>query len=210
MQETGLIPVFNHEDIAVAKSVLDASYAAGVRVFEFTNRDKNALEVFTELVVYAQAYPDLVLGIGTIFSREDAKKFFDAGARFIVSPALIPEVAHFCNGQGLTWIPGCGSVTEIYNALQLDAKVIKVFPGNVLGPAFVKSVRAVFPTILIMPTGGVTPTADNISSWFTAGANFVGMGSQLYEKSLIAHSAFDQLSENIKNVFSIIEEVKDK
>ena len=210
MQETGLIPVFNHRDIAVAKSVLDASYTAGIRVFEFTNRDENALEVFKELVVYVEAYPDLILGIGTIFSSEDAKTFYDAGAKFIVSPALIPEVAHFCNAQGLTWIPGCGSVTEIYNAVQLGAKVIKIFPGNVLGPPFVKSVRAVFPTILIMPTGGVTPTADNLNSWFAAGANFVGMGSQLYGKDLIAHKAFDQLTGNIKNALSIIESVTDK
>ena len=209
MRSTGLVPVFNHRDIAVAKNVLDASYAAGIRVFEFTNRDSNASEVFAALHAHAQRYPELMLGIGTIFSKEDAKTFHELGARFVVSPALIPEVGDYCKSLDLPWIPGCGTVTEIFNALQLGATVIKVFPGNVLGPAFVTTVRAVFPDILIMPTGGVAPTTSNLEAWFGAGVNFVGMGSQLYKKELIASGDFEQLEENIGRALAIIDKIRE-
>ena len=207
MQDTGLVPVFNHHDTEVAKKVLDASYRAGIRVFEFTNRGENAAVVFAELVRHCGQYPDLILGIGTIFSKEQAAQFCDAGAQFVVSPAFIPEVAQFANEQNLIWIPGCGTVTEIYNALQLGAQIVKVFPGNVLGPGFVKSVRAVLPNVLIMPTGGVTPTTESLSSWFGAGVDFVGMGSQLYKKELLEKEAYDALEKNIKEALSIIKDI---
>lgn len=208
MQETGLIPVFNHADIEVSKQVLDACYSAGVRVFEFTNRGENALQVFKKLAKHAHQYSDLHLGIGTIFNATDAQGFLNAGAQFLVSPALVPEVAHFANKQELLWVPGCGTVTEIYQAVQLGAKVIKAFPGNVLGPGFVKSVKAVYPKLPIMPTGGVKPTTENLGSWFDAGVFCVGMGSQLFQKELIALGEFDALSENVSDALQIIKRLK--
>ncbi len=208
MQETGLIPVFNHADIEVSKQVLDACYAAGIRVFEFTNRGENALAVFERLAEHAGQYTDLYLGIGTIFNATDAQGFLSVGAQFIVSPALVPEVAHFANKQELLWVPGCGTVTEIYQAVQLGAKVIKAFPGNVLGPGFIKSVKAVYPKLPIMPTGGVKPTEDNLGSWFSAGVFCVGMGSQLFKKEIIASGEFDTLSHAVSDALQIIKRLK--
>ena len=208
MGVVGLIPVYNDSNIDTAKNVLEASYRAGVRVFEFTNRGENALEVFVELAKSVKYYPDLNLGIGTIFSAMDAGAFIDAGADFIVSPALIPEVAHFCNSKAKLWIPGCGTVTEIYQALQLGAQVIKAFPGNVLGTGFVKSVKAVYPHVPIMPTGGVRPTEENLSNWIHVGAHCVGMGSQLFEKQLISDGRFDLLTEKVRQVISTIEGIR--
>ena len=208
MHETGLIPVFNHTDSNVAKKVLDACYEGGVRVFEFTNRGENALAVFGKLVTHAQQYSDLYLGIGTLFTKEDASYFLDEGAHFLVSPALIPEIAHFSNQKEVLWVPGCGTVTEMYQALQLGAKLLKTFPGNVLGPGFVKAVKAVYPKVPIMPTGGVKPTEENLSAWYNAGVHCVGMGSQLFKKEDIESGRFEDLTESVSNTIQTIKKIK--
>nr|WP_299343167.1 bifunctional 4-hydroxy-2-oxoglutarate aldolase/2-dehydro-3-deoxy-phosphogluconate aldolase [Allomuricauda sp.] len=208
MHETGLIPVFNHIDSNVAKKVLDACYEGGVRVFEFTNRGENALAVFGELVMHAQQYSDLYLGIGTLFTKEDASHFLDEGAHFLVSPALIPEIAHFANQKEVLWVPGCATVTEMYQALQLGAKLLKAFPGNVLGPGFIKSVKAVYPKVPIMPTGGVKPTEENLSAWYNAGVHCVGMGSQLFKKDVIESGRFNDLTESVSNTIQTIKKLR--
>ncbi len=208
MENTGLIPVFNHQDISIAKEILDASYKAGVRVFEFTNRDEKALAVFTELYKYASKYDDLILGIGTIFTKTQAKQFLDAGADFIVSPALITEIADFCNEKKILWIPGCATITEVYTAHQLGAQLIKAFPGNVLGPDFIKAVKTVLPQVKIMPTGGVEPTLENLKLWFNSGVSCVGMGSQLFNKGDIKSKNFLKLTEDIKEALQHVQKVK--
>lgn len=210
MEDTGLIPVFNHSDKEIAKEVLGASYRAGVKVFEFTNRGANALEVFQELSVYAQQYEDLMLGIGTIFTDEDARKFLDAGADFIVSPAFIPTIGVYCNSRQVLWIPGCGTVTEIFNARELGAQIIKAFPGNVLGPGFISSVKAVFPQLPMMPTGGVAPDEKNLSEWFAAGVTCVGMGSQLFKKEWIRDKDYTTLEKEIRNALALVQTIKNK
>lgn len=208
MGETGLIPVFNHDDIEVAKKVLDASYRGGVRVFEFTHRGTNTLQVFSELAIEAKSYPGLCLGIGTIFNASDARVFLKAGADFVVSPAFVPEVADFCKAKSVLWIPGCATVTEIYRALEHGAQLIKAFPGNVLGPGFVKSVKAVYPKVPIMPTGGVKPTPDNLSAWFGAGVHCVGMGSQLFDNKEINDGGFDALADKIAMTLALIQKLR--
>ncbi|WP_215225731.1 bifunctional 4-hydroxy-2-oxoglutarate aldolase/2-dehydro-3-deoxy-phosphogluconate aldolase [Echinicola shivajiensis] len=208
MEETGMIPVFNHSDTEVAKEVMDASYRAGIRVFEFTNRGNNSLEVFKDLKTHADQYEGMILGIGTIFTPTEVEEFLEAGADFIVSPALIPSVAVVCNRQDILWIPGCGTVTEIFNAKEMGAQVFKAFPGNVLGPSFVSAVKAVLPEIKIMPTGGVEPTEDNLGKWFKAGVTCVGMGSQLFKKEWIQDKKYDALEEKISQALSVIKSLK--
>ena len=208
MESTGMIPVFNHHDIGIAKQVLDVSYHAGVRIFEFTNRGENALEVFTALSRYATKYNDLILGIGTIFDSKTALKFLDAGAQFIVSPALVPELADFAKNKNVLWIPGCSTVSEVYQATKLEVSLIKAFPGNILGPDFVKAIKSVLPNVKIMPTGGVIPTTENLNAWFTAGASCVGMGSQLFKKEYIENENTDQLSSMIRDTFLIVNEIR--
>ncbi|MEB2774942.1 bifunctional 4-hydroxy-2-oxoglutarate aldolase/2-dehydro-3-deoxy-phosphogluconate aldolase [Algoriphagus sp. D3-2-R+10] len=209
MSDTGMIPVFNHEDIEVAKGVLDASYKAGIRVFEFTNRATNSLDIFKELYTYAAGkYPDMVMGIGTIFTTEDANAFVEAGADFIVSPALIPELAVYCNSKEVSWIPGCATMTEIFKAKKLGANLVKAFPGNVVGSAFVAAAKSVYPDLHIMPTGGVEPTEENLKEWFDAGVYCVGMGSQLFKKDWIKNQQFDLLETKITETLKIIEKCR--
>ncbi|WP_299604060.1 bifunctional 4-hydroxy-2-oxoglutarate aldolase/2-dehydro-3-deoxy-phosphogluconate aldolase [uncultured Aquimarina sp.] len=210
MEKVGVIPVFNHSDIEISKKVLDASYDAGIRVFEFTNRDTKALDVFSELKKYATKYEDLLLGIGTIFSKAQAQQFIDAKTDFIVSPALIPEVMDFCNEIDLLSIPGCATITEVYTAHQYGAKLIKAFPGNVLGSDFIKAVKSVLPQIKIMPTGGVQPTLENLKLWFDSGVSCVGMGSQLFDKNDIKKQNFSKLTGDIKQVIQHIQSIKNQ
>ncbi len=205
IEQAALIPVFNHNSPEVSKQVLKACYQAGLRLFEFTNRGQNAFEVFRELAVYAYQFDDLVLGIGTIFSKAEAIKFHDFGARFVVSPALVPEMAVINRVDELLWVPGCGTVSEVYQAHTLGAKLIKAFPGNVLGPDFIKSVKDVLPSVALMPTGGVSPQRENLTAWFNAGVSCVGMGSQLIPKDLLAAGDFDGLQAHVQKALALVQ-----
>ena len=208
MRASGLVPVFNHEDIEVAKKVLDACYKAGVRVFEFTNRSSNAIDVFGQLIKHAEQYEDLIIGIGTIFTTKQAGAFMDKGAAFVVSPVMLPELGTFCIENNIPWFPGCGTVTEIYRAKESGAVMVTIFPGNVLGPGFVKSAKAVFPDLAMMPTGGVAPTEDNLKAWFDAGVTCVGMGSKLIRKEGIANNDFRGLENTVGNTIDIIRNIR--
>jgi 2-dehydro-3-deoxyphosphogluconate aldolase/(4S)-4-hydroxy-2-oxoglutarate aldolase len=208
MRSSGMIPVFYHPDVDTAKAVLDACYKGGVRVFEFTNRGENAFEVFVQLLKHAEQYPDLMMGIGTIMNGEVTQKFCDAGAHFIVSPILKSEMATVCHKNNKLWIPGCATLTEIVTAKDLGAKVIKIFPGSVLGPGFVSSIMPVVPGLQLMPTGGVEPTEANLSAWFKAGVVCVGMGSQLISKEIIETKNWAKLEQGVKDALAIIKAIK--
>ena len=208
MEETGLIPVFNHHDKTTAAEVMVNAYEAGIRVFEFTNRGSNASEVFAHLVQVAKGLDGLILGIGTIWSAQKAMEFLRLGAQFIVSPGLVPEIAEPMNDQNVLWIPGCGTISEVNSAIVFGAEIVKIFPGNVLGADFVKAVKSVLPDIKVMPTGGVKPTAENLTKWFGAGVLCVGMGSQLFSKNLIASGNFTQLQDEISDAVSLVRSVR--
>lgn len=210
MKSSGMIPVFYHADIEVAKAVLDASYRGGVRVFEFTNRGENAFQVFTELLKHAQKYSDLMLGIGTVMDSATTQKFISAGAHFIVSPVMKQEMAATCQKENKLWIPGCATLTEIVTAKDLGAKVIKIFPGSVLGPGFVSSIMPVVPGLQLMPTGGVEPTEANLSAWFKAGVICVGMGSQLFAKDVIESKNWGKLEQGVADALAVIRKIRGK
>jgi len=208
MKSTGMIPVFYHADVEVAKGVIDASYKGGVKVFEFTNRGGNAFDVFTQLLKHIEKYPDLLLGIGTIMDNATAKKFIDAGAHFIVSPILKPAMAELCKQHDIMWIPGCATLTEIVTGKEAGAEVIKIFPGSVLGPGFVSAVMPVVPGLQLMPTGGVEPNEKNLSGWFKAGVVCVGMGSQLFTKEIMAEKNWPLLEKNVAETLEIIKKIR--
>lgn len=208
MKSTGMVPVFYHAEIEVAKGVVDAAYRGGVRVFEFTNRGGNAFDVFSQLLKHIEKYSDLMLGIGTIMDGAMAKKFIDAGAHFIVSPILKPEMAAVCKQHDIIWVPGCATLTEIVTGKELGADVIKIFPGSVLGPGFVSSVLPVIPGYQLMPTGGVEPNEKNLSGWFKAGVMCVGMGSQLFTKEIMAEKNWPLLEKNVGETLQIIKKLR--
>lgn len=208
MKTAGIIPVFNHADLEICKKVLDASYMGGIRVFEFTNRAENSLEIFSELYTYAKKYDDLKLGIGTIFTKKQTLQFIDAGADFVVSPALISDVIETCKANNIVGIPGCATLTEVYTAMSLGCTIVKAFPGNLLGPDFVKAIKSVLPTVEVMPTGGVKPTQENLAQWFKSGVLCVGMGSQLFNKSILDKGNFNELTNTVQSTIQIIKNLR--
>jgi len=194
---TGVVPVFYHKDVEVAKGVVKACYDGGIRAFEFTNRGDFAIDVFKELSQFALSEcPGLALGAGTVIDAPTAALYMQYGANFIVSPNFNPEVARICNRHGVPYSPGCGTVTEIGNAQEAGCDVVKVFPaGTVGGPAFVKNILAPLPWSMVMVTGAVEPTEENLSAWAKSGVICVGMGSKLFPKDVVAAKDWKSISD---------------
>jgi 2-dehydro-3-deoxyphosphogluconate aldolase/(4S)-4-hydroxy-2-oxoglutarate aldolase len=195
--DQGLLPLFYWDDAGVSLEVMRVLYRAGVRAVEYTNRGSKALENFKILKkALSVEAPDLHLGIGTVKSADEAKAFIAAGADLVVSPIVNAEVAALAEKAGLLWIPGCMTPTEIYQAQQQQAALIKIFPANILGPEFIRSIRELFPGQLFMPTGGVELDQQNIDTWFQAGVCAVGMGSKLISKEVLKNEQYDLLYKN--------------
>lgn len=210
MKETGLIPVFYNADAEVCKRVVKACYDGGVRLFEFTNRGDFATLVFAELNKWAgQECPEMIMGAGSVVDEGTAAMYIALGANFIVSPLIDEATARVCNKRKIAWSPGCGTVTEIGRAHELGAEVVKIFPGSeVGGPGFVKAVKGPMPWSSIMPTGGVSPTEDNLKAWFEAGVTCVGMGSKLFPKEILAKENYAYITQKCKEALEIIRKYK--
>ena len=202
---TKMVPVFYHKDVEIAKQVVKACYEGGVRAFEFTNRGDFAHEVFAEVRKFTWAEcPDLALGVGPVVDAPTASLFIQMGADFVVGPLFNPDVAKVCNRRCVPYTPGCGSVSEVGFAQEAGCDLIKVFPGDVLGPKFVKGLLAPMPWSKLMVTGGVEPTEENLSAWFKAGVFCVGMGSKLFPKEKIAEKDWQYITNKCQEVFRII------
>ena len=208
IRETGLVPVFYNGDPAVAAKVAKACYDGGARVFEFTFRGPAALEVFKSLSAYVREnLPGMILGVGSISDGRSARKFIRLGANFVVGPQYVPGVRCVCRWRGIPYIPGCGTVSEVGRAQRAGCEVCKVFPGEVLGPAFVKALRAPMPWSRIMVTGGVKPERANLEAWFKAGVESVGMGGALFPKDVIAAGDWDRITATFAESLEIIKSV---
>ncbi len=198
-----LIPLFYENDVVVVKEVVKALYAGGIRTIEFTHRGVNALENFKALVALKSEMPDLYLGIGTIKNEEDAKKYIDAGADFLISPVFDASVADIAYLHKVLWIPGCMTPTEIHNAQNAGCTIVKLFPGNVLGPGFIEAIKPLFSDVHFLVTGGVDATEQSIMSWLKAGAAGVGLGSKLITKTVLANKQYDELTTTSRTLLSI-------
>jgi 2-dehydro-3-deoxyphosphogluconate aldolase/(4S)-4-hydroxy-2-oxoglutarate aldolase len=205
----GMLPLFFYEDAEVSLQVIRTLYNAGVRVIEYTNRGAEALANFNFIKKAVDAeMPGLYLGIGTIKTGIEAEAFVDAGADFIVSPIIDSEVAMVADSYNLLWIPGCMTPTEIHIAQQYKARLIKIFPANILGPAFISSVRELFPGQLFIPTGGVELEAENIAAWFRAGVCAVGMGNKLISKTVLDERLYSKLHDDTLKALELVQLTK--
>jgi 2-dehydro-3-deoxyphosphogluconate aldolase/(4S)-4-hydroxy-2-oxoglutarate aldolase len=209
IKEQGLLPLFYHTDTNVCIEITKALYAAGVRLIEFTNRGENALENFKALILERDRdMKDLLLAVGTIRTAEQATQFINAGANFLISPVFDNNICDITYINKILWIPGCMTPTEIHAAEQAGCCMIKLFPGNVLGPSFVDAIKPLFPQLDFVVTGGVDTTAQNLQTWFKAGVSAVGMGSKLISKDVMEHRLYEDLTVRTKEVISIIEKIK--
>ena len=207
---TGMVPVYYNKDVEIAKQVVKACHEGGVRAFEFTNRGDFAHEVFAELIKFAtKECPELVLGVGSIVDAGTASLYLQLGANFVVGPLFNPEIAKVCNRRLVPYTPGCGSVSEIGFAQEVGCDLCKIFPaGNVGGPSFVKNIKAPMPWSMIMATGAVEPTEENLSAWFKAGVTCVGMGSKLFPKEMIAAGNWEAISTLCRDALATIKKYR--
>ena len=209
MNDTGMVPLFYHPDIALGKKVLKACYDGGARLMEFTARGDFAFEVFLELNKFAiSQLPGMIMGVGSITDAGAASMYMQMGANFIVTPALREDIAIVCNRRKVLWSPGCGSLTEINKAEELGCEIVKLFPGSTYGPGFVKAIRGPQPWTNIMPTGGVTTEASNLKAWFDAGVTCVGMGSQLISKDVLVKKDFKGLEKTVRETLKLIKSLR--
>lgn len=204
-----MVPLFYHADIETAKKLLHAIYDGGARVFEFTNRGDFAHEVFAELYKYAaDRMPDLIMGVGSVTDGATASLYMQLGANFVVTPVFREDIAIVCNRKKVLWSPGCGSLTEIAKVEELGCEIVKLFPGGIYGPGFIKAIKGPQPWTNIMPTGGVSPDRDNLQKWFKAGAYCVGMGSKLMVKDSAGNFDYAKIKQLTKEALEIIQSVR--
>ena len=210
MKESGMVPLFYHKDINVAKAVLKACYDGGVRLVEFTSRGDFAFEIFNQLIKYAiKKLPGMILGVGSVTDAAAASQYMLSGANFIVTPVFREDIAIICNRRKVLWSPGCGSLTEIARAEEMGCELVKLFPGSTYGPGFVKAIMGPQPWTSIMPTGGVSTEVENLKGWFDAGVTCVGMGSKLISKEILANESYSKLTRDVKKTLETIRELKD-
>ena len=205
--QQSVVPLYFHPDETVSIRILQALYESGIRVVEYTNRGKQALKNFRSIKkeTYKQ-FPDLILGLGTVLDTKSAAKAIQNGADFLVSPGYNKELSKFSNNENLLWIPGCMTPTELIQAQGDGIVFAKLFPANILGPGFVKSIREVLPDLMLMPTGGVS--SENLEAWFRAGASAVGMGNSLISKAITDSNDFDLLKTNTTAIIKQIAAIK--
>ena len=209
MSNQGMVPLFFNSDIETCKRVVTACHRGGSRLLEFTNRGDYAHEVFGELNKYCEReLPDMIMGVGSVTDAGAASLYMQLGANFVVTPVLREDIAVVCNRRKVLWSPGCGSLTEIARAEELGAEIVKLFPGSVYGPDFIKAVRAPQPWTSIMPTGGVSPDYDNLKSWFEAGATCVGMGSKLMARDSQGQFDYQKIEELTRQTLEYIRTIR--
>lgn len=202
--DEGVVAVVRMDDPSQLMQVIEAIAEGGVRAVEITLTVPGALDRISEA---ANRFGDaIVLGAGSVRTSAQARQAVDAGARYIVSPMFALEIVEVAHRLGAPAIPGAFTPTEIHTAVAAGADIVKVFPADILGMKFFKSVKAPMPELLLMPTGGVTLT--NADAWLNAGACAVGIGSALITREAIASSDFAKLRENARTVRACIDDFR--
>lgn len=203
--EQKILPLYYHDSAETSVKILQALYEGGVRILEYTNRGEAALTNFEALRKVAdKEMPGLLLGIGTIKTKKQARKYIEAGADFIVCPSINEEVGEVVQEEKLLWIPGCMTPTEIATAENAGAEIVKIFPGNLLGPSYITSIKDLFPNLRFVVTGGVEAEIENLKTWFKTGVVGVGMGSKLITKEMLANKDCTGLKEATENALRLV------
>ena len=198
VEDAGIVAVIRIKDPSQLRAVVDAIAEGGIRALEVTMTVPGAVELIRELGPTLPA--GFILGAGTVLDAETVARVADAGARYVVSPVFRRAVIEACHARDLAAMPGCFTPTEILDAWDAGADIVKVFPATTLGPSYLKDVRAPLPHVKLMPTGGVT--VENAGDWIRAGAVAVGVGTSLLDAKAIADRRFDVLRTNAERMIA--------
>ena len=211
MREQVMVPVFYNSDREVVLEIIGACVRGGSRLVEFTNRGEGAADLFGEVVkVCRSKYPVLMVGVGSIREEVTASIYIGKGADFVVGPTFNRNTSEICNRHAVPYLPGCGSATEIGEAEAAGAEIVKVFPAQeVGGVAFFKAIHGPAARTQMMPTGGVSITAESIHSWLAvAGAAALGIGAELIRKDAVAKKDWAAIEANVRHTLHLIRVVK--
>jgi 2-dehydro-3-deoxyphosphogluconate aldolase / (4S)-4-hydroxy-2-oxoglutarate aldolase len=196
LEQAGIVAIIRMKESDKVRAVVDAIAAGGVTSLEVTMTVPNAVGLIAEL---APAMPSgFLLGAGTVVDAATAARVIDAGAQFVVSPVFRRQVIAACHERDVPTMPGCFTPTEILEAWDLGADIVKVFPATALGPGFLKDLRGPLPQVKLMPTGGVT--IDNAGEWIKGGAAAVGIGTALLDAKAIAAGDYAALTANARRL----------
>jgi len=204
VEAMGVVAVIRLKDAGKLRRVIDALAKGGVRALELTMTIPGAVDLIREIT---PTLPNgFLVGAGTVTDADTARAVIDAGAQFVVGPVLRPDVIRACHERDIAAIPGCFSPTEILTAHEAGADIVKIFPATMLGPQFIRDVRAPLPQLKLMPTGGVT--LDNAGDWVRAGAVAVGVGSALVDVKAIDAGRFDVVTANARRVVASVSDAR--
>ena len=197
-RELGVVAVIRGKDHDEAREYVKATIDGGIKAIELTYSIPNMPELLKEL---KEEYKDGFFGAGSVLNGRMAVDAIEAGAEYIVSPGYSEEVNEACRRRKIAYCPGCLSITEMMHAMDKGNELVKLFPGNLFGPSYIKAVKAPIPHINIMPTGGVD--VDNVQEWFKNGVTCVGVGS-----SLLASGDYDTIKNLASKFVERIDEYK--
>ena len=196
VERAGIVAVIRMKEPHKLRAVVDAIAEGGIRALEITMTVPGAVDLIREV---APTLPQgFILGAGTVLDAETVARVADAGARYVVSPVFRKSVIEACHARDLAAMPGCFTPTEILDAWDAGADIVKVFPATTLGPSYLKDIRAPLPHVKLMPTGGVT--VENAGDWIKAGAVAVGVGSALLDAQAIASGHYHVLEEKARRI----------
>ncbi|MBI2191435.1 MAG: bifunctional 4-hydroxy-2-oxoglutarate aldolase/2-dehydro-3-deoxy-phosphogluconate aldolase [Planctomycetes bacterium] len=204
--EVGIIAVVRAETKEQVRGAVRALKEGGIPAIEITFTVPNAVEMIR--LMHAEYGESILLGAGTVITPADAAAAIAAGAAYIVSPNTSQEIIHFCRGEGVPVMPGAMTPSEIVSAWSAGADLIKIFPAEILGPAFIKAIRAPLPDVRLMPTGGVT--AENAAEWLAAGATALAAGGSLVDKKALASGRFEIITDKARQFVQAIQAYRKK
>ncbi|WP_264525557.1 bifunctional 4-hydroxy-2-oxoglutarate aldolase/2-dehydro-3-deoxy-phosphogluconate aldolase [Flavobacterium sp. N502536] len=210
LKTQGVLPLVTQINIETAQIVLQSAADAGIKIIEFAARATDAKEVFSQMIAFKKANNlDVKIAVGSILSVQDAETFHQLGADCIVCPHTDLEIGNYCFKNNIYWIPGAATLNEILHANKLGAEIVKLFPADKIGgPGYVKAIRAPFPNLKIMPTGGVTLEESNLKSWFKSGVVCVGIGSNLFTKEMMLDLSYEQSLKAFQNLIEVVKKTK--
>ena len=203
MKDNGVVAVVRTKHPDKLLKIAEAIYDGGVKFIEITMTVPNALKMIEQ--VRNSVRDDIIIGVGSVLASDTAQKAIDAGAQFVVSPIFNKDIIDTVHKNNIPAMPGTFTPTEMLNAHQCGADIIKVFPADILGMKFFKGVKAPMPELNLMPTGGVT--LDNAGDWIRAGACAVGVGTALLDVQAIEENNYKKLTENARRIVNSINSV---
>ena len=210
LKKQGVLPLVTQINIETAQIVLQSAADAGIKIIEFAARADDAKEVFSQMIAFKKANNiDVKIAVGSILTVDHAQTFHLLGADCIVCPHTDLEIGNYCFKNNIYWIPGAATLNEILQANKLGAEIVKLFPADKIGgPGYVKAIRAPFPDLKLMPTGGVTLEESNLKSWFKSGVVCVGIGSNLFSKEMLSNLSYEQSLQAFESLIEVVEKIR--